>query len=99
MLFYRFRSNHLIQFSASFAENRGDVAGFCVPDDLLCGRSKRSSNICSSGSSMGVESGGTGGLVPRSRKISGGRAPISYDISVSFFLIHLQILHFPTFSK
>ena len=37
---------------------------------------------------MGVESGGTGGGVPRSRKISGGRPPRNNDISVSFFLTH-----------
>ena len=47
---------------------------------------------------MGVESGG-GGRVPRCRKISGGRPPRNYDISVSFFLTHVKILHFPTFSK
>ena len=34
---------------------------------------------------MGVESGGRGGRVPRSRKISGGRPPPrNEDISVSF---------------
>ena len=34
-------------------------------------------------SNMGVESGGRG-RVPRSRKISGGRPPKSYNVSVSF---------------
>ena len=33
---------------------------------------------------MGVESGGTGGRIPRSLKISGGRPPRNYDISVFF---------------
>ena len=49
---------------------------------------------------MGVESGGgTGGRVPRSRKISGGRPPINDDIYVPFFFTHMKILHFPPFSK
>ena len=48
---------------------------------------------------MGVESGGTGGRVPRSRKINERRPPRNYDISVSFSLTHMQILHFPTFSE
>ena len=34
---------------------------------------------------MGVESGGTGGRVPRSRKISGEHHPRNYHISASFF--------------
>ena len=37
---------------------------------------------------MGVESGGTGGRVPRCRKISGRRPPRTSDISVSVFLTH-----------
>ena len=40
------------------------------------------------GRSTGVESGGGGERVPRSRKISGGRPPKNYDISASFFLAH-----------
>ena len=43
--------------------------------------------------------GGTGGRVPRRRKISGGRPPRIYDISVSFFFKRMRSLHFPTFSK
>ena len=43
---------------------------------------------------MGVESGGTGGRVPRSRKISGGRPPRSYNRSEYFFLKCLQFFPF-----
>ena len=48
---------------------------------------------------MGVDSGGTGGSVPRSRKSSGGRPHKNYDISASFFLAQIICLHFPPFSK
>ena len=36
---------------------------------------------------MGVESGGTGGRIPRSRKISGGRPPRNYDTYFSIFFV------------
>ena len=36
---------------------------------------------------MGVESGGTGGRVPRSRKISGGRPPRNDDTYFSIFFL------------
>ena len=37
---------------------------------------------------MGVESGGPGGRVPRSRKISGGRSPRNDDIFAFFLETH-----------
>ena len=47
---------------------------------------------------MGVESGGGGDASPAVEK-SAGRPPRNYDISVSFFVPRIRILHFPTFSK
>ena len=51
--------------------------------------------------SMGVESwgGGTGGRVPRSRKINGGRPPRNDEFNYLFFLTHWKNLHFLPFSK
>ena len=51
--------------------------------------------------SMGVESGGTGGRVPRSQKISGGRSPRFSVISIFQYLFssHMKTLHFQTFLK
>ena len=48
---------------------------------------------------MGAESRGTGGRVPRSREISGGRPPRNLDISVTFCLTRIKKLYYPTFSK
>ena len=48
--------------------------------------------------SMGAESGGTGDESPQSRN-QRGTSPRNYDISATFFLIHLNFLNNQTFSK
>ena len=67
-------------------------SAFNINDSLTWDQKEWLVNVCTVAQRilltiMGVESGGTGGRVPRSRKISGGRPPRNYDISVSFFLI------------
>ena len=43
--------------------------------------------------------GRDGGTRPPQSKNQRGRPPRNHDVSVSFSLTHMQILHFPTFSK